>query len=104
MKFRSNPRLILLPLFCFSLALTLGSYALAQQTDEDFRQQAPLVAGGSVTVENGRGDVRVEGWDKAEILLEAHKYFEGDDRDRAEWLRETKIRFEGDDHHRLVKV
>lgn len=104
MQFRSNRIFSLIPLLCFSLTLALGPVAFAQQSDEDFRQQAPLVAGGSVTIESGRGDVRVEGWDKAEVLVEAHKYFEGDDRDRAEWLRQTKIRFEGDEHHRLVKV
>jgi len=85
-------------------ALILAPAALAQQSDEDFRQQAPFAAGGSVTVENGRGDTRVEGWDKNEILVEAHKYYEGDGSERAEWLRETKIRFEGDEHHRLIKV
>lgn len=100
MTFRSNRIFPFVALLCLSLA----PFALAQQSDEDFRQQAPLVAGGSITVENGRGDVRVEGWEKAEVLVEAHKYFEGDDRDRAEWLRQTKVRVEGDEHHRLVKV
>ena len=91
-------------LLLLATALTLAPAALAQQSDEDFRQQAPFAAGGSVTVENGRGDTRVEGWDKNEILVEAHKYYEGDGSQRAEWLRETKIRFEGDEHHRLIKV
>jgi len=104
MTFRSNQISRLFFLLSFALALTFLPLAFAQQSDEDFRQQAPLIIGGSVTVENGRGDVRVEGWDKAEILVEAHKYFEGDDRDRTEWMRQTKIRFEGDEHHRLVKV
>ena len=105
MNLRSNK--VFTPVVCTAsllCVLILVPGALAQQSDEDFRQQAPLVLGGSVTVENSRGDVRVEGWDKSEILVEGHKYFEGDDRDRAEWLRETKIRFEGDEHHRLVKV
>jgi len=104
MKFRSDRISYLIPLVCMAVAIAVAPFALAQQSDEDFRQQAPLVAGGSVTIENGRGDVRVEGWDKAEVLVEAHKYFEGDDRDRTEWLRATKVRFEGDEHHRLVKV
>ena len=91
-------------LLFFAMALTLAPVVLAQQGDEDFRQQAALAAGGSVTVENGRGDTRIEGWDRNEILVEAHKYYEGDGSERAEWLRETKIRFEGDEHHRLVKV
>jgi Putative adhesin len=91
-------------LLLFAIALIFAPAALAQQSDEDFRQQAPFGSGGSVTVENGRGDTRVEGWDKNEILVEAHKYYEGDGSQRAEWLRETKIRFEGDEHRRLIKV
>jgi Toastrack DUF4097 len=91
-------------LMFFVAFLALAPAVLAQQSDEDFRQQAAFASGGSVTIENGRGDTRVEGWDKNEILVEAHKYYEGDGSQRAEWLRETKIRFEGDEHHRLVKV
>lgn len=89
------------------LVLTLGIVACAvdqQSSFEDFRQQAPLIAGGSVKIENGRGEVKVEGWDKPEILVEAHKFFEGNDEDRNRWMRETKIDFEGDEHHRVVKV
>src|SRR5581483_3102276 len=74
------------------------------QAEEDFRQHAPLVAGGSITVENGRGDLRFEGSDNTEVSVEAHKYFEGSEFDRERWMRETKIRVEGDEHHRSVKV
>jgi hypothetical protein len=74
------------------------------QAEEDFRQQAVLMPGGSITVEDGRGDVRLEGSDAPEISLEAHKFFEGSEFDRERWMRETKIRFEGDEHHRFVKV
>ena len=74
------------------------------QAEEDFRQQAALTPGGSITVENGRGDLRVEGSDTSEVSLEAHKFFEGNEFDRERWMRETKIRFEGDEHHRFIKV
>ena len=74
------------------------------QAEEDFRQQAPLTPGGSITVENGRGDLRLEGSDSTEVSLEAHKFFEGSEFDRERWMRETKIRFEGDEHHRFIKV
>jgi len=74
------------------------------QAEEDFRQQAPLTSGGSITVENGRGELRVEGSDTSEVSLEAHKFFEGSEFDRERWMRETKIRFEGDEHHRFIKV
>lgn len=74
------------------------------QAEEDLRQQAAFTPGGSITVENGRGDLRVEGSDSSEVSLEAHKFFEGSEFDRERWMRETRIRFEGDEHHRFIRV
>jgi len=76
----------------------------AAQSEEDFHQQVALVSGGSVLVENSRGDVSIEGWDKAEMQVDARKIFDGDGADRERWMQETKIRVEGDEHHRFVKV
>lgn len=105
---RSNLKLALrvqiLLLACAALALIVVPCASARQIDEDSRQQASLITGGSAIVENGRGDVWVEGWDKPEILVEAHKIFDGIGDDRERWMRETKVRLEGDEHHRVVKV
>lgn len=86
------------------LSLLLAGCVAASQVEEDSRQQALLAMGGSVVVENGRGDLWVEGWDQAEIVVEAHKVFDGSAADRDRWIRETKVRLEGDDHHRIVKV
>lgn len=72
--------------------------------EEDVREQGSLASGGSLTVENGRGDLRLVGSDTTEVQVEAHKFFEGSEFDRERWMRETKIRIEGDDHHRYVKV
>ena len=105
MKQASNQKLkAQFALSLFAVFMFLAASAAAQASDQDFQQQVPLVAGGSVTIENGRGDVRVEGWDKPELLVEAHKFFEGNDSDRDLWMRETKIRVEGDEHDRRVKV
>jgi hypothetical protein len=87
-----------------ALSLTLVSWTFAQNLQQDSHQQATLVPGGSVEVENGRGDVWIEGSDKSEVVVDAHKYFDGNDEDRERWIRETTVRFEGDDHHRLIKV
>lgn len=87
----------------FVLLLAAAPFAVAQ-SEEEFHQQLSLISGGSVVVENGRGDVSIEGWDKAEMQIDARKIFDGDGADRERWMRETKIRVEGDDHHRSVKV
>lgn len=87
----------------FVLLLTATPIAVAQ-SEEEFHQQVSLLSGGSVVVENGRGDVSIEGWDKAEMQVDARKIFDGDGAVREHWMRETKVRVEGDEHHRLVKV
>lgn len=95
-------------LLLIAVFLTLGSVGCVVdehvEAEEEVRQHAPLVSGGSITVENARGDLRLEGSDTTEVQLEAHKFFEGSEFDRERWMRDTKIRFEGDDHYRLVKV
>jgi len=87
-----------------SLCLAFAGCAAAGQAVEDSRQQAALDSGGSVLVENGRGDLWVEGWDQAQIVVEAHKVFDGYGADRDRWMRETKVLLEGDDHHRVIRV
>ena len=104
----ATPRRTAHLLLFLSISLSFGSVSCAVgehvQAEEDFRQQAPLAAGGSITVENGRGDLRFEGSDTGGFSIEAHKYFEGGEFDRERWMRETKIKVEGDEHHRSVKV
>ncbi len=96
----------LLLALCVALVLEMTGCVVGQhvEAEEDFRQQAPITLGASITVENGRGDLRFEGSDNPEVSVEAHKYFEGSEFDRDRWMRDTKIRFEGDEHHRFIKV
>lgn len=78
---------------------------LAAESQENSHQQAAMASGGSVSIENGRGDVWLEGSDQSEIVVEAHKIFEGgSDADRERWMRETQVHLEGDEHHRTVRV
>jgi len=98
--FRATATLLAITALCFAFE----GCAAAGQAVEDSRQQASLGSGGSVLVENGRGDLWVEGWDQNEIVVEAHKVFDGYGADRDRWMRETKILLEGDDHHRVVRV
>jgi len=96
----------LLLLLCILLILASTGCVVDEHVnaEEDLREQAALVSGGSLTVENGRGDLRLVGSDAPEVQVEAHKFFEGSEFDRERWMRETKIRIEGDEQHRHVKV
>jgi len=93
-----------LPTFAVTILAVLVAPCAVAESTEDFHQQVSLTSGGSLTVENGRGDVSIEGWDKTEMQVDAHKIFEGDSAERDRWMSETKIHVEGDDHHRSVKV
>lgn len=93
-----------LPTFAVAIFAVLAVPGAAAESAEDFHQQVSLASGGLLTVENGRGDVSIEGWDKAEMQVDAHKIFDGDAAERDRWMNETKIRVEGDEHHRSVKV
>ena len=93
-----------LPAFAGAIFAVLVAPWATAESAEDFHQQVSLASGGSLTVENGRGDVSIEGWDKAEMQVDAHKIFEGDGADRDRWMNETKIHVEGDEHHRSVRV
>src|SRR4051812_3909506 len=91
---------------CLAAMMVLAGTAVAQQTDnaqERPEQRAAMASGAGLRVESERGSVTVEGWEKPELWLEVHKYYEGDgDRDR--WMRETQVRLSGDEQHRSVKV
>lgn len=77
----------------------------ATESQQDSHQQQAMVSGGSVSIENGVGDTWLEGTDQPEIVVEAHKIFEGgSDSERERWMRETQIHLEGDEHHRIVRV
>ena len=77
----------------------------AADNQENSRQQAAMASGSSVSIENGRGDVWLEGTDQSQIVVEAQKIFEGgSDPERERWMRETQVRLEGDEHHRIVRV
>jgi len=93
-----------LPTFAVTILAVLVAPCAVAESTEDFHQQVSLTSGGSLTVENGRGDVSIEGCDKTEMQVDAHKIFEGDSAERDRWMSETKIHVEGDDHHRSVKV
>ena len=93
-----------LPTFTIAILAVLVAPSAGAENAEDFHQQVSLASGGSLTVENGRGDVSIEGWDKAEMQVDGHKIFEGDAAERARWMNETKIHVEGDEHHRSVRV
>jgi len=89
----------------FTGVVLLLSAAPIFAAQEDLRQQAAMASGGSVSIENPVGAVWLEGTDTAQIVVEAHKIFEGGtDSDRERWMRETQVRLEGEEHHRVVRV
>jgi hypothetical protein len=91
---------------CLIAALAASIPTAAQQpadSPENFDKHIELRQGGSLLVENDRGTVSVEGWDKPEIYVEVHKYYEGMG-NREEWMRQTEVRIEGGGSQASIKV
>lgn len=55
------------------LALLATGVARAQEVTEEFHQQYPLAQGGSVTVKNLNGWIRIVGWDQNQVKVDAVK-------------------------------
>ena len=77
--------LLLAAVFC----VCLSSFATTPN-NEVFKRTLPLVAGGSFVLENVNGSVRVDGWDRDEVEVEAVKTSQNDPRD----LDQVKIEVE----------
>lgn len=89
-----NPRRrVLVPLVLFCLAyggLTLSAQAASEhevgQFKEEFHQTYPLPANGRVGLSNINGPVKIEGWDRNEVKVDAIKWANSKER-----LDEAKI-------------
>lgn len=62
--------------------------------EERFRRELPLASGGQLSVENFKGKIHVEGWDKDAVAVDVYKRFEGNSSKRRQWLSETKVNFD----------
>src|SRR3712207_1721642 len=86
----SSRRRTLALMICAGLLLAAAAGLRAQTTPaltEEFHQSYPLAAGGRVSLSNINGGVRIRGWDRDEVRVDAVK--------RAatqELLREAQIR------------
>ncbi len=69
------------------IAVALNMQSLFASTlEETFKKQIQFEAGGMVSLENTNGNIEVEGWDKAEVLIEAQKKVKASGRESAEKL------------------
>jgi Toastrack DUF4097 len=70
-----------LPQFALLLAATLCLALPGFASDQFFQRSYPLAAGGSFWLENVNGSVKVEGWSRDEVEVEAVKIAKNDPRD-----------------------
>src|SRR4051812_29100548 len=78
----------------FLMMLSQSILSRAQQSDElreEFHQSYPLLQSGRLSLENINGFVRIEGWDRNEVKVDAVKHAY-----TAERLAEAKIEVEND--------
>src|SRR5215207_4290111 len=75
----SKRRMMSMAAAALTLCLTAGGVRSQQQhtrgdLTEEFHQTYQLAPGGRVHLENINGDVRVRGWDRNEVKVDAVKY------------------------------
>lgn len=83
----------------FSLVGLFASAALSAQTapsEERFQRSFALASGGELSVENFKGSVQVEAWDKEEAQVDVAKHYDPDGSAglRDWWLNETQVGFD----------
>lgn len=67
--------------------------AAAQQTEDHFQRSFAIQSGGTLTVDNYKGLIRVSGSDSGQVVVNVLKKFEGTDKDRTWWMGNTHINF-----------
>lgn len=89
-------------LLCAPLVAAQG---LQDERGEAFERSFPLVAGGTVAVENRKGTIHVTGSQTNQVVVSVSKRFEGgSDRERQSWMKETAIRFDNQPNRLNITV
>ena len=67
--------------------------AAAQQTEDHFQRNFAISSGGTLAVDNYKGQIRVSATDSSRVVVDVLKKFEGTDKDRKWWMANTEIHF-----------
>src|SRR5437016_3947778 len=86
-------------LFGSAIALCLSIPAVAQSSDpqqEHFVRTFALAPAGTLTVDNYKGTIHVEGTGGNQVIVDVDKKFDGSDADRRWWTTNTHVDFENE--------
>jgi len=67
------------------------SQSAPSKTEGRYQESFAMPAGGRLSVQNYKGAVVIEGWDKNQLVVDVFKHYEGDSSLRDQWLRETRV-------------
>jgi Putative adhesin len=80
-------------------ALAVGAQTLvAAESTKEVQKTAPLQADGRVSLEAYKGSIRITGWDRPEVAVQARVESDdgcGDSKYQAEMVRDTEVRIDG---------
>ncbi|MFZ0388901.1 MAG: DUF4097 family beta strand repeat-containing protein [Calditrichia bacterium] len=72
--------------------LILLQMGFAYEAADDYKKTVKLNPGSLIILENVNGSIEIEGWNKEEVSIEAHKVVKSDDREKAEeYLKAIQI-------------
>ena len=88
----------------YSSSLTFAQTTEGQSTPQRFQRSFQLPSGGEVSIENYKGTIKIESWDREEVAVDVYKRFEGSSNIRDRWLDETKVNFDQGTNRVRIKV
>jgi DUF4097 and DUF4098 domain-containing protein YvlB len=86
-------------LFLFIIALALTAMPAWASHREEFHKSVPLEVNGDFSIKNVNGDIKIAGWDRNEVQIDAEK-----SADSEEKLHEARIEVFGSGHSVEVKT
>ncbi len=69
-----------------------------------YERAFPLAPNGKLFVNNFKGRISVEGWDREQVVVDVYKVFEGSDEDRKWWMAKTDVTFSSGPKHLDVDI
>ncbi len=74
------------------------------ESQAKFQRTFQLAPNGRLLVDNYKGKISIEGWDRKQVVVDVYKNFEGRDTDRKSWMSETDVRFFNESNRLEVDV
>ncbi|MEW6734259.1 MAG: hypothetical protein AB1489_23235 [Acidobacteriota bacterium] len=96
--------LVAFALYGLTYAPARSCVTAQESSAERFQKSFPLTPGSTVKVENYKGKILLDSWEKSEVSVEVFKNYLGDSGGRTRWLSDTRVDFVTSSGRLAIKV